>query len=195
MFVNQRLVSCGFRYLRSVEFIQPKRLYSYGTIHDDLVKLITINTGKELYPRLKRTNPKLYKHYKSGGLDVTVDYVDTKQDGKQYNKVILAVHGSIDDFKSYTRLIENYKNTDIRVIAPNLPKFDLTRRTKFFWHTSEEKAHLIRDFLYKLNIDTIDCLVCHSFGFQSANLLWDKVRSFVFYFLFVHKSLILVLQS
>ena len=149
--------------------------YTYTSTVNDLVKPITVNTGKTLYPILKLKNPKLYRHYKSGGLDLTVNYLDTKPNGREYSKVILAIHGSTDTLYTFTKLVEQYRNSDVRVIAPNLPDFTHTRHNKIFWHTQEEKAHFIRDFLHKLNIDTIDCYVSHSFGIQAAATLCQQV--------------------
>ena len=159
-------------------FQQSKCLYSSSIV--DLVKPITVNTGQQLYPILKKKNAKLYKHYTYGGLDISVDYLDTKKVGKHYDKVILAVHGSVANLNSYELLVEKFRDSTVRVVIPNLPKFSHTRANKIFWHSSIENAQFIRDLLYKLDINTIDCLISHSFGFQSCNLLWDKVEYFNF---------------
>ena len=174
MFVHRKLVSNVQKCTIPIESFQQKCFRS--SLVDHLVKPITVNTGKSLYPKLRLQNPKLYKHYRSGGLDLTVDYLDTKKDGKQYNKVIVAIHGCPDTYRTFTKLALHYLDSDVRVIAPNLPDFTHTRRSKIFWHTSEEKSRFVRDFLYQINVDTVDCLISHSFGIQAISHLWLKVR-------------------
>ena len=117
----------------------------------------------------------MFKHYKSGGVDLTVDYLDTKKDGRLYNKVILAIHGTPDTYEAFSQLIQQYVDTDVRVIVPNMPDFSHTRQNKIFWHTHEEKAQFVKDFLDRLDIDTVDCIVSHSHGIQTAAKLSEKV--------------------
>ncbi|XP_054169369.1 uncharacterized protein LOC128966544 [Oppia nitens] len=60
-----------------------------------------------------------------------------------------------------------------------MPDFGLTRQTKAFWHSNEERSQFIRDFLKAINVSTIDCLVCHSSGIQPVSMLWSDPRNLV----------------
>lgn len=157
-----KCVELGFGYRRNLSSL------------DHMVKRITVNTGADLYPELKKLRPKLYRKIGSGGVSLTVDYLDTKADGKPYSKLIVAVHGVPDTYETFTKLIEHFHNTDVRIIAPNLPDFGHTKRDHF-WHSSDEKVAFLRSFLKQIHIDTVDCLVNHSYGVHPNSGLWDKV--------------------
>lgn len=144
-------------------------------VSTELVHTITVRTCVGIYDELKVTRPEFFGNAPSEGVDVTVDYADTWQEGKQFDKVIVAVHGAPGKYNHFYQLIEYYRNTNVRVIAPNLPDFSHTRETKSFWHTTKEKTMFIKDFLAKLDINEIDCLISHSFGFQTIAGFWENV--------------------
>ena len=142
-----------------------------------LVKCITVKTGIGVYDDLRELRPKLYKYATSDGLELTINYADTIQDNSRtFDKIIVAVHGTPGYYTNFDQLIEHFRNTNVRVIVPNLPDFSHTRRTHIFWHSTPEKVQFLRDFLQQLNISKIDCLVCHSFGIQTIAALWENVR-------------------
>lgn len=158
-----------------VQFFARRNLSSHL---DHLVKPITVtNIGESLYPELKKKWPKLYKNIPPEGVSLTVDYLDTGQSNRKFSKTLLAVHGMTDTYRTFTKLVEHYLDTDVRVIAPNLPDFTHTRKHNF-WHTSEEKILFLRNFLRQLNVDSVDCLVSHSFGVHANAGLWNKVMLF-----------------
>lgn len=180
MFVRKHIALKALKCSNQIDFSLRN---GFSSSIDHLVKPITVNFGKSLYPKLRLQNPKLYKYYRSGGLDVTVDYLDTKQDGKEYKKVIVATHGTPDTCRTFSILAQHYLDSDVRVVAPNLPNFTQTRKNKIFWHTSEEKAQFVREFLHKIGVDSIDCLLSHSFGVQEMSKLWMKVRFHIISFI------------
>ncbi|XP_046920323.2 uncharacterized protein LOC124500308 isoform X2 [Dermatophagoides farinae] len=180
-----------------------------------LVKTITIRTCVGIYDdHMKQWRPDFYRYATDDGLDLTINYVDTlindnDGDGDDYfEKTIVAIHGVPGYYTHFDKLVEYYRNTNVRVIVPNLPDFGHTRKTRSFWHTSVEKSTFLKDFLRKLNVKTVDCLICHSFGVQTAaaiceqpgNLaiksvaflspqpLWDPVRNDEMLKAFKHKS-------
>lgn len=145
-------------------------------IPDNLVKQITLKTCVGIYDELRKKKPKFFRHAPNDGLELTIDYVDTINDNTNtITKIIVAVHGLPGTYLHFDKLIDSYRNTNVRVIVPNLPDFSHTRKTKSFWHTTKEKATFLKDFLHQLNITTIDCLVCHSFGIQTIAAIWDEV--------------------
>lgn len=148
--------------------------HRYQSSYAHLVKEISVNVGADLYPKLSHKLPQLYRNIPAGGLDLKINYVDTKQDGKEYRQVVVAVHGAPDTHRTFTKLIEHYEHSDVRLVAPNLPDFTHTRKQNF-WHTTEEKVEFMRNFLQLLNINTVDCLVSHSFGIQTNAGIWEKV--------------------
>lgn len=145
-------------------------------ISNNLVRSMTLNTcGGDLSATLKELHPSFHRHARPEGIELTVDYADTFVEGNTYDKVIVAIHGTPGYYTHFDQIIQHFRNTKVRVIAPNLPSFADTRRTKTFWHTTPEKAQFLKDFLARLNISTIDCLISHSFGIQTIAALWENV--------------------
>ncbi|CAG2180028.1 unnamed protein product, partial [Oppiella nova] len=118
----------------------------------------------------------------SDGLPVSVEYVDTFGDIKPSNsdavKTIVAIHGNPGHYKHFSGLCDYFgKNgSKVRVIAPNMPDFGITRQTMAFWHSNEERSQFIRDFLKAINVSTIDCLICHSAGIHPISMIWTEPR-------------------
>ena len=148
-----------------------------------LVKTITIKTCVGIYnDQMKQWRPDFYRYATNDGLELTINYVDTlivnndDDDNDHFEKTIVAIHGVPGYYTHFDKLVEYYRNTNVRVIVPNLPDFSHTRKTRTFWHTSIEKSTFLKDFLNKLNVKTIDCLICHSFGAQTAAAICENVR-------------------
>lgn len=144
-------------------------------ISTNLVKTVTVRTCVGVYPELRQLYPEYFSNAPDDGLDLAVNYVDTLVDDEDYDCVVVAVHGLSGNYTNFDQLIREFNGTKVRVIAPNLPTFSTTRRTKTFWHTTPEKEHFLRDFLIELNIKCIDCLISHSFGCQTIAALWENV--------------------
>lgn len=157
-------------------FYSNLRRYS-SNIPEHFIKTITVRTCVGIYDQLRLVRPWLYKNAPNNGLELTINYVDTWQNKNQpYDKVIVAVHGSADTYKTFNKLIEHFSDKNVRVIAPNLPDFNHTILTNYsFWHSSQEKYHFLKDFLHQLDIKTIDCLLGHSAGILPVSALWEKV--------------------
>ncbi|XP_054152401.1 uncharacterized protein LOC128951179 [Oppia nitens] len=159
--------------ISSVNVIQYKSLHS--SRQQLLVKTIEFKTCGQLYDKLRQKNPKLYRNSPSSGLTVNVEYVDTLGDNKTGKvKTILAIHGIPGYYNHFDKLYQYFGNkcSSVRVIAPNMPDFGLTRQTMAFWHSNEERSQFIRDFLKAINVSTIDCLVSHSAGIHPISMLW-----------------------
>lgn len=145
----------------------------------DLVKPITVRTCVGIYDRLREITPRHYRNSPQEGLDLTVQYFDSANDPKRsrnsFTKTVVAVHGTYGYLTHFDRLISHFRENQqsVRVIVPNLPDFAHTRATKgAFWHSSVEKAAFLKDFLHKLEVDQIDCLLSHSMGIQTTAALW-----------------------
>ena len=108
-----------------------------------------------------------------------VEYVDTRTDHNDKMKVVVAVHGVPGYYDHFKKLIDySLKNQHFRIIAPNLPDFALTRKTFSFWHSPSERAQFLRDFLKAINVNTIDCLACHSAGLHPTLLICSEQQQF-----------------
>ena len=154
----------------------------YSTNNNKL-KSIEFKTCGQLYEELKKKNPKVYQNSPSDGLTVNVEYVDTFADRNSKIssdvKTILAIHGIPGYYHHFNELIKYFnKEPRVRVIVPNMPDFSLTRKTMAFWHSNEERAQFIRDFLKAINVSTIDCLISHSAGIHPISQIWSNVRTF-----------------
>lgn len=145
------------------------------SLSTELVKSARVATGVGIYQQLQQLRPEVYQFAPPEGLELTVDYADTASEGQEFEKVIVAVHGCPGYYTNFDRLIEHFRHSKVRVIAPNLPDFSHTRSTQTFWHSTAEKALFLKDFLRQLGVTTIDCLVSHSFGIQTIAALWEDV--------------------
>ncbi|KAH9394632.1 hypothetical protein TYRP_004687 [Tyrophagus putrescentiae] len=143
------------------------------SLSTELVKSARVATGVGIYQQLQQLRPEVYQFAPPEGLELTVDYADTASEGQEFEKVIVAVHGCPGYYTNFDRLIEHFRHSKVRVIAPNLPDFSHTRSTQTFWHSTAEKALFLKDFLRQLGVTTIDCLVSHSFGIQTIAALWE----------------------
>lgn len=145
-------------------------------VSENLVHSMTLKTcGGELAATLRELYPSFHRDTGAESIKLTVDYADTLVEGNTYDKVIVAIHGTPGYYTHFDKIIQHFRDTNVRVIAPNLPSFADTRRTKAFWHTTLEKGQFLKDFLARLNITTIDCLISHSFGIQTIATLWENV--------------------
>lgn len=153
-------------------------------VSPDLIRTITVRTCVGIYDDLRKQQPKYYRKAPDDGIDLTIEYVDTVHDaeGSSFDKTVVAIHGLPGNFSHFDRLIEFYRKTNTRVIVPNLPDFSHTRQNKSFWHSNQEKAIFIKDFLSKLNISIVDCLISHSYGCQTIAALWEEVKFNFFFF-------------
>lgn len=145
-------------------------------ISKNFIKTIRVRIGGEVYQQLRSNKPRLYKNTLIDGFDLKIDYIDTWQKNHQFDKVIVAVHGTTNDFTSFYKIIEHFSPSNVRIIALNMPDFSHTINTNFsFWHTCFEKYQLLKNFLNQLEIKNIDCLLGHSAGILPISALWEKV--------------------
>lgn len=145
-------------------------------ISPNLIKTIKVRIGGDVYQQLRSQKPTLYKNTLIDGFDLKINYIDTWRKNHQFDKIIVAVHGTSNDFTTFYKVIEHFSRQNVRIIALNMPDFNHTINTKFsFWHTCLEKYQLLKNFLNQLEIKTIDCLLGHSAGILPISALWEKV--------------------
>ncbi|XP_027204856.2 uncharacterized protein LOC113798502 [Dermatophagoides pteronyssinus] len=163
------------RLLVNINQCQRSKLSTSAEIPSEFIKTIKFRTCVNIYDELRSRLPRFYGKSPSEGVDITIDYVDTQSNQKP-NKTIVALHGTADTFRTFTQLYQHFKHrSDVRIVMPNFPDFSHTRSTNYsFWHSSDEKYHLLQDLFRHLNIETIDCLVGHSYGNQSSTVLLQK---------------------
>lgn len=125
------------------------------------VKNMKIRIPASVDGRLKKTSH-FYPGLSKKEININVEYADT-DDTNSKKRVILALHGAPGSHHDFSKLIEFFA-PNYRLLAPNFPSVDLTRETRAYWHSAEEKTLFIRTFLSNLDVHTIDCLVCHSGG-------------------------------
>ena len=134
---------------------------------------IYINDLNKVSPGVFKTPPKPLK--------LTVQYADTAlgRDPKKFDKTIVAIHGTPGYYTHFDTLVEHYKDSNVRIVAPNLPDFSHTRENGYYWSTTPERASFVKQFLRDLNITEIDCLISHSYGAQCISAIWFKVSFFL----------------
>lgn len=145
-------------------------------IPSNYIKTITVRTCIGIYDELRLYKPMLFKNAPLDGVDLTIKYADNFDPHKKFDKTIVAIHGGGDTFSTFYKMFEHFSEKNVRVIAPNLPDFSHTRQTNYsYWHTNIERYYFLKDFLHKIDIKTIDCIVGHSWGIQPISSLWEKV--------------------
>jgi hypothetical protein len=101
-------------------------------------------------------------------------------------KIIVLLHGipgTVFDFEEFAEEFgEKY-----RLIIPQMPDFELSRKTEQFWHSNEERVDFLLTFLRALNIKEVDCLFCHSGGSVMALQIISELHSQL-----VVKSLVMI---
>ncbi|XP_027204858.2 uncharacterized protein LOC113798503 [Dermatophagoides pteronyssinus] len=163
------------RLLVNINRYQRLKFSTNATIPREFIKTIKLRTCVNVYDELRLRLPQFYNKSPTEGVDITIDYVDTQPNQKP-KKTIVALHGLADTFRTYNLLFHHFQpRSDVRLVMPNFPDFSQTRATNYkFWHSSDEKCHLLQDLFRHLNIDTIDCMVAHSFGSQPTSAILEK---------------------
>ncbi|XP_054162346.1 uncharacterized protein LOC128960298 [Oppia nitens] len=161
---------CTFK---SIQVISRYESSGQSIINDSFVHRLSLKTCQSLYDSKYGRNKWYLRGSPKSGLNVNVEYVDTKPNDRTGSATLVALHGCPGSYIDYTKLIENF-GQHYRVIIPNFPDFSLTNETNHFWHSGEEKSVFVTDFLQKLNVQQIDCLICHSSSIFAASYLWSK---------------------
>ncbi len=188
---------------------KPSSSSSSSSSSASLIKPITVHVGAGNhlhYPKLQSLHPNIPYPLKlvpteegEEGVKLTVQVADSANDRKHlvknrstFDQTVVALHGTPGYLQHFDALFAEYQHRkksnssrSVRLIAPNFPDFSHTRSTGgLFWHTTEEKVAFLRDLLFnRLQVTTIDCLVAHSAGAQTALALAEdpgpqlKIRS------------------
>lgn len=163
-----------FSSFRQVSTLPPFSLSS-------ITSPITVKTCTNIYPHLLKTSPVSYLYRKTSptGFDLKITYADSSlgTDPSVFDRTVVAVHGVYGYFSHFERLFKHFHGSKVRVVALNMPDFRHTLEHGY-WHSTTENGIFLQDFLLKLNIHKIDCLITHSSGILTTSDLWGKVRFF-----------------
>lgn len=88
-----------------------------------------------------------------------VEYV-----GCNAKRSVLMLHGTPGNYQHFNQLIAHLTGQGVRVIAPNFPDISLTRQSKYFRHSPEEKAEYIKTLAATIGVTDYDCMLTHSSG-------------------------------
>src|SRR5699024_8822815 len=135
------------------------------------------------YPHLLKTSPIAYLYRKTSltGFDLSTTYADTAlhSDPSQFDRTVVAVHGVYGFFSHFERLFKHFYGSRVRVVAVNMPDFRHTLEHGY-WHSTAENGTFLKDFLLKLQIYKIHCLVTHSSAILTTSDLYGKVNTVCF---------------
>ncbi|XP_064480342.1 uncharacterized protein LOC135393924 isoform X2 [Ornithodoros turicata] len=136
---------------------------------------VTIQTCADLYKDWRRWKPG-YQNAPSQGIEVEVPYLNTGFDrhGTKWRDqpTVLLLHGAPGSYRDFPELIPYLDKHGANIISPRWPDLQLSYRTGTFWHSAEEKTHLLKDFLKAIKVDKIDLVIAHSSAiYPSLNLL------------------------
>lgn len=136
----------------------------------DQEKVITFNSCKEFYS--SKTKSKLFNRCKPHGIQVELKYIDTHDETDKAKATVLALHGAPGSYEDFAGIINQLTTQGCRVIAPNLPDIKLTNQTGKYFHSTEEKGEILRDFLRAIEAPIIDVAMMHSAGVYPGMKLW-----------------------
>lgn len=134
---------------------------------------VVVTTCGELYKKWRAEGRLGYKHAPDTGAVVPLTYLHTGMDRAERKErgerpLVLLFTGSPGQYQDFSYTIPFLDRHGADVLCFNWPTFSLTEKTGYWWHSSEEKAHLAIDFLKKLDIKEVDLLVSHSSGAYPA---------------------------
>lgn len=134
---------------------------------------VVVTTCGDLYKKWRAEGRVGYKHAPDEGALVPLTYVHTGMDRTEHKErgerpLVLMLTGSPGQYQDFSYTIPFLDRHGADVVCFNWPNFTFTRQTGYWWHSSEEKAHLVIDFLKKLDIKEVDMLVSHSSGAYPA---------------------------
>ena len=166
----------------SPNFVKFFRLHSIAQRRRNLSlankeKVITFNSCKEFYS--SKAKSKLFNKCKPQGIQVQVKYIDTHGQTNKTKATVLALHGAPGSYQDFEGIIEQLTQQGCRVIAPNLPDIKLTHQTQMYYHSTEEKYEILRDFLHQIGAPSIDVAIMHSAGVYCGMKLWYERPEFI----------------
>lgn len=143
---------------------------------------ISFRTCSDVYGDLLHSsrNSHFYEKAPVNGFDLCVAYADSALTSPltSFDRTVVAVHGVYGYFNHFEKLFRHFHGSRVRVIAPNMPDFSHTVKHGF-WHSPTERGAFLKDFLLKVGVTKVDCLVSHSSGMVPAAEIWGKVCYFV----------------
>lgn len=130
---------------------------------------ITVTTCAELYKEWRSQGKHGYKGAPTTGIDVTIDYIHTGLDRMEHKELsrrplMLILTGAPGNYRDFSYTIPFLDRHGVDVVCPVWPNIAFSRKTNTWWHSGEEKAQLIIDFLQALNIKHLDMVTAHSSG-------------------------------
>ncbi|CAN8026741.1 unnamed protein product [Ixodes persulcatus] len=134
---------------------------------------VTVRTCGELYRDWRHWKPG-YQNAPPQGIEVPVCYLHTGLDRAwdAGRPTVLLLHGAPGSYRDFTDLVPFLDRVGATVVSPTWPDLKLSYRVGTFWHSAEEKTHLLADFLRAINISKIDLVVAHSSAiYPSLNMM------------------------
>lgn len=144
---------------------------------------VVVTTCGDLYKKWRAEGRVGYKNAPDTGAEVPLVYVHTRKDRAEHKDaserpLALLLTGSPGQYQDFSYTIPFLDRHGIDVLCPNWPNFSFTKATGYWWHSSDEKANLISDFLKKLDIKEVDMLVSHSSAaFPAVQLTVEHTNS------------------
>ena len=161
--------------------IQTLRLLSSDNISIDH-RRTQFKTCQKVYSDPVNRSKSMFKHCPPDGLELRVEYIDTKPDDSQSPRILL-LHGAPGSYRDFNDLIIGFKAKGYRALAPNYPDIKFTDETNTFRHTTDEKAEFLSDFLKNIKVDFVHVAVTHSSVIYPCLEFWKQdptvIKSFL----------------
>lgn len=119
---------------------------------------VVVTTCGELYKKWRAEGRLGYKRAPDTGAVVPLTFVHTGMDRAEHKErgerpLVLLFTGSPGDYHDFSYTIPFLDRHGADVVCFNWPDFSFTMKTGYWWHSSEEKAHLALGFLKELDIN------------------------------------------
>lgn len=126
---------------------------------------VKVHTCAKLYQDWRKWKPG-YQNAPAEGIEVNLGYMHTGLDKpaahREGRPTVLLLHGAPGSYRDFTQLVPFLDSQGATVISPRWPDLRLSYQMGTFWHSAEEKTHLLTDFLKAINVSKVDMLVAHS---------------------------------
>ncbi|XP_065302934.1 uncharacterized protein [Dermacentor albipictus] len=118
---------------------------------------IVVTTCGELYKKWRAEGRLGYKHAPYTGAVVPLTYVHTGMDRAEHKErgerpLVLVFTGTPGQYRDFSYTIPFLDRHGADVLCFHWPNFSFTEKTRYWWHSSEEKTQLAIDFLKELDI-------------------------------------------
>lgn len=155
-------------------FNENKNGQKFEKLFPSCIKRINVQVCGTLYQKFKNRGYKRYKNCPDNGINTDITYFDNIPMVNEYESTLVILPGTPGYIHHFESLIGYLTHHNVRIIAINFPSYELTRKSKYYRHSPEERSELLRNVLRDARVDNIDSICSHSSGIFVSLQIWDE---------------------